>query len=862
MKIDTVNKFQIFKQRKSFKGNSANSSPFSNFPSYQSIPLNGSKAYISTQINQSYRALETFDVPYVGQGKLYELSNGHKIAIVKKNGPTVINTFVKVGRNESLVESHLLEHLLYEPHNDIESKSYFDFFIKNGIKRRAETWDNYTNYYMQYPFNDSKEIDNLIKIQANLLQNSNITNDNFETQKNVIFAEYTRRSFKNDAEKIDRLFVNTLLNEDKRLDSYNFSKESIDNITLNELIDFHKKYYQNNNMISVVVGDVNPDEVLQSFAKYFYKLNTIPPQIETTPKKLLQRSLEVMPNQVGQKNILQIGFIGPQRNNLKDCFLESAFSIYVNYISSKPQDINIQKHYIVNGREPVSNTGILFVAEFEAGKEKEAKEEVNKYLHELVEEPLSDSDIAIIKTRLKDSLSNDAESALQTSYNIGESLSEGNSMIDLDKYKFIDSLTTKDFQDFAKKYINFNNQLTMAFVNPQTNNTASPSFKSNINEINTDNISESTLPNNLKLVVDTSPEIKRTTFSLTFKTIKQKNNNNQDLPIILQKMMAIASPLNSKFLKENDGGVEIQSDSNYLKIIVNTHPEDTIQAISTVENIFLHPILNQKCFNYVKKQYPNNFNWDNVQLSDIVNYYNELISYSQGKAILTIPKEIYDKNQKEIINILTMNIPNLRKVEKLGKISPSDFIPFDKKEIKLKEIEGDNAIISQDFKIPDIDYADTKTKINFLLLKTILSKQLFKELVENQGISYVVGVYDKKGQLEVLVETPASKEDSSNIKKVLDTTQVKIDNLINNPISEDEFNDIKKCLKGNYINSIETSKGKNSLLYTYDISEVESLFKSIDDITPLDIQSTAKEYLSKPSHIIIRANKDIINANK
>ena len=77
MNIRSVVNAQFVQKQQNFKGSSANSSPFTDFPSYQSIPLDASKAYASSQITEGYREIETFDVPYVGQGKLYELKNGH-----------------------------------------------------------------------------------------------------------------------------------------------------------------------------------------------------------------------------------------------------------------------------------------------------------------------------------------------------------------------------------------------------------------------------------------------------------------------------------------------------------------------------------------------------------------------------------------------------------------------------------------------------------------------------------------------------------------------------------------------------------------------------------------------------------------
>ena len=79
MQINSVVISPITKNKQNFKGSSANSSTFSTFPSYQPIPLELSKAYTSPQITQGYKEIGTFNVPYIGQGKLYELSNGHKV---------------------------------------------------------------------------------------------------------------------------------------------------------------------------------------------------------------------------------------------------------------------------------------------------------------------------------------------------------------------------------------------------------------------------------------------------------------------------------------------------------------------------------------------------------------------------------------------------------------------------------------------------------------------------------------------------------------------------------------------------------------------------------------------------------------
>src|SRR5574344_2262526 len=116
MQINNVVNLQNIQHQQNFKGSSANSSPFSDFPNYHPIPLNTSQAYASPQITEGYREIETFDVPYIGKGKLYELSNGHRVVIIPKPSKTYISTIVGAGILDEPAEkkdiAHLTEQLL------------------------------------------------------------------------------------------------------------------------------------------------------------------------------------------------------------------------------------------------------------------------------------------------------------------------------------------------------------------------------------------------------------------------------------------------------------------------------------------------------------------------------------------------------------------------------------------------------------------------------------------------------------------------------------------------------------------------------------------------------------------------------
>lgn len=195
MQIHSVANLRNIQRQQNFKGSSANSSPFLNFPNYQPIPLATHKAYASPQINQNYKELKTFDIPNVGQGKLYELNNGHKVAIIKNNDSISIKTFVKGGSEDAPITGHLLEHLIYRGDKNINGKRFSELTAEIGAETNAATHGDYTEYFINYPFNNKDDIDKLIKIQSEMLQNPSFTEEQFEKEKKIILTEYKGKEF-------------------------------------------------------------------------------------------------------------------------------------------------------------------------------------------------------------------------------------------------------------------------------------------------------------------------------------------------------------------------------------------------------------------------------------------------------------------------------------------------------------------------------------------------------------------------------------------------------------------------------------------------------------------------------------------
>lgn len=900
MQINSVVNSQIVQRRQNFKGSSASSSPFLEPPEYKPIPSDTSKAYALPQITEGYSEIETFDVPYIGQGKLYKLANGHKIAIVKKSGPTAINTFVKAGSNDSLITSHLLEHLIYNGENNIESKKLTEYFSNFGANTQATTHSNYTDYSIEYPFNDKENIDKLVKAQADLLQNPIFSKEKFEREKNVIFSEYENKKdkYKSNSEVV--LFTNKLLNASEDKEQNNYSLEAINRISFEDLLKFYDGKYQNKNMISVVVGNVNNDEILTSFAKFFTKPNRVALPEQFTEKTPINESkrIDISSDNPNYKNI-NVGFIGPKYNDLKGNFLAIALKIYINDLYQQNSKIKVEMNTLENSKEPNQNSGLQFRMVANIGTEEEKLQEINKFLLELTEKPISEDDINSLKIRLKDMYSTICESSSGISSLIGSNFAEENKAGLLKEYKLIDNLTAKDLQDFTKKYIDFNKELVMVIYSPsKTADTKSPSFKGNIGNINTDNIKEYVYPNNLQLIVDTSSDITRTTFSLAFQTTeipKTKPGVAEILNIMLKY-----NAKNSDFAKNNALGIIINSDLGHIKSTANVSPEITLQAINATKDAILYPNFNQELFEKVKqdrkkflgiissdfdtkltneayKNYPFKYsssemlkNIDDIQLSDVINLYNQIMSLSQGKAILTLPRKTFDENKDNIYTTINKGLPVLQKKQNIDLISKANIKALDKTKIITYGLKDNSAIITQNFQVIEDTSFDTKESTKLKLLEIILggdrNSKLFKEIRENKGLAYKVGTaYETDGRMgyfSLTTETPIDNKNSEKLQQILDSYKKIIKELINDSISENELNQAKNTLKAKLIKDLEYSGARNDIVSSVSIEDLNNLFREIDAISANDIQDTAKKYLEKPSLFVIKANEDVLSKNR
>ena len=220
------------------------------------------------------------------------LDNGLQIvAIPMDNNTNVVSVdvFYKVGsRNEVMGKSgiaHMLEHLNFKSTKNLKAGE-FDEIVKGfgGVNNAGTSFD-YTHYFIK---TSSKNTDKSLELFSELMQNLTLNDEEFQPERDVVAEERRWRTDNNPMGYLQfRVFNNTFIYHPYHWTPIGFM-DDIKNWTIEDIKNFHSTYYQPQNAIVVVAGDIKKDDVFSYVEKHFKDIkNTkdIPSSIHTVEPK-------------------------------------------------------------------------------------------------------------------------------------------------------------------------------------------------------------------------------------------------------------------------------------------------------------------------------------------------------------------------------------------------------------------------------------------------------------------------------------------------------------------------------------------------------------------------------------------------
>jgi predicted Zn-dependent peptidase len=407
------------------------------------------------------------------------LENGLQIVVIPmQNGSNVITTdiFYKVGSGDEIMGksgiAHMLEHLNFKSTKNLKAGE-FDTIVKGfGGVNNASTGFDYTQYFIK---SSSDNLSKSLHLFAELMQNLNLKDEEFQPERDVVLEERRWRTDNNPTGYLYfRLFNNTYLYHSYHWTPIGFAND-IKNWTIEDIREFHKAYYQPQNAIIIVAGDIKPEVVFESAQKEFAAIKNSKMPVKkhmVEPKQDGARRVEIEKD--SEVEILAIAYHIPNFQHKDQVALSALSELLSNGKSSRLNSLLIDEKKLVNSIYSYNmenkDPGIyLFMAVCNPGVKAEEVEKILLQQIELIKtKEVSKEELDKVKLNTKSDFifSMENSSSLVSLY--GSYLARGDIKPLLEYEKNLEALTPKDIKDAANRYFNKKNSTTVILRKEQT----------------------------------------------------------------------------------------------------------------------------------------------------------------------------------------------------------------------------------------------------------------------------------------------------------------------------------------------------------------------------------------------------------
>ena len=208
----------------------------------------------------------------------YRLKNGLRLVVVRDDTEPIFayQTFFRVG---SVHESpgrqgiaHFLEHLMFRTRTDTFIISDLSKMVKlkGGRDFNAGTSRDGTVFHVLLP---KDQLEFIVEIESHRMADLIISPEMYISEKEAILTEKST----DNADPISYLW-NAIYRSLYTVHNYRNSvigdAETIENLTLDDIMDFHRNFFKPNNALIVVAGDVVPKDVIELIDKYYGHIPT------------------------------------------------------------------------------------------------------------------------------------------------------------------------------------------------------------------------------------------------------------------------------------------------------------------------------------------------------------------------------------------------------------------------------------------------------------------------------------------------------------------------------------------------------------------------------------------------------------
>lgn len=821
-----------------------------------------------------------------------KLPNGQTLIVqeVRNNPIVTIDTWVKTGSiNEDDTNngvSHFLEHLFFKGTKKHPAGEFDRILESKGAVINAATSKDFTHYYITIP---SEYFNTALELHSDMLTNPQIPSKELEQERKVVLEEISKDGNTPSKKVYDNLNTLMYTNHPYKRKVIGTS-QIVSTITRKEILDYFNKHYSPSNMVTLVIGDVDTNQVLEKIAQYFgqeYKKPIKNSFKKEHPLTTQKRKIEYTDTQSGY---MMIGFRGADINDCDTYALDVLSQILGGGKTSRLyRNIKEQKglaYAISASNGSFRDDGIVYItSNFNPANSEKLEKSIFDEICNIQKYGVTEEELNTAKKMIEQETYYSRESTSNIASELGYVVAlTGNPDFYKNYISNIKKVTAKQVQDAAQKYLGINKSAVSQVLPNNMEKKVSCTIKNHTAQ----KISEN--KGTTKYIVDNKSTL-----------LINKHDNNDIIAIdiivrggefaekkigegtlmagtLLKGTKKYSAQELAQLMEENGIQIEPSISEDYFSINVQT---TTAQIDLTLE--ILDELLNNAVFddyeiekkrseilNIIKQKrdIPMNIALENYKTlifeNSVYSHSNKVIE----KALPSVTRSdicgYYNRilDSKNTVVSINGNVDENKMINSFGSMLNETRQPvFKYSDYKVTKLTQPK-VVSQNIK--DLQTAwlflgwqtcGVSNKKDFVTLKVIntilgsgMSSRIFRSLREQDGLAYQLGSnYSPKalgGNFITYVGTnPDTLSYSRNkIKKEIEKLKMEF-------VSDSELNDAKDRLKGAFIIAMETNSEKASntglfeaMGFGYDF--LDTYTKMIDEVTASDIIRVANKYFN------------------
>ncbi|MEN8204630.1 MAG: pitrilysin family protein [Pseudomonadota bacterium] len=411
----------------------------------------------------------------------YQLDNGLKLIVREDHrAPVVVSqVWYRVGasyEHDGITGvSHVLEHMMFKGTDDHPAGEFSRIISENGGSENAFTSKDYTAYFQRL---EKSRLPVSFELESDRMRKLHLQEEEFLKEINVVMEERRLRTDdKPTALTYEQFGATAFISSSVRIPTIGWMND-LENMQLSDLQHWYERWYAPNNAILVVVGDVDPEAVLKLAKKYFGPLKPeviVPPKPRIEPVQKGRRDLTVKAPAEVPYTIM--GYKAPVLATAEERWEPYALEVLANVLDGG--DSARLTRDLVRGSQIATSAGAgydlydrqagLFLLDGTPAGSKtvtDVQEALFEQVQQLKDEPVTDDELARIKSSVVASAVYEQDSIFYQAMKIGQLEAIGLDWRLADEYvDRINAVTAEQLQLVAKKYL-VDEALTVAVLDP------------------------------------------------------------------------------------------------------------------------------------------------------------------------------------------------------------------------------------------------------------------------------------------------------------------------------------------------------------------------------------------------------------